>query len=408
MSQDLMPLEQALSRLLSAAPVISEREKIPLAAALKRVIAEACHARGPVPPHDNSAVDGYALRTADLGPNPLPISQRIAAGQAPEPLAPGSVARIFTGACIPAGADAVVMQENTQVADGHMSVQPVAMPGQNIRPAGQDLQAGVEALAAGTRLRAPELGLLASIGLAEVNVFRRLKVAILTTGDELVMPGRLLAPGQIYNTNHFTLQGLLQGLQLEIVDCGDVADTLEATEQALRLAATQADVIITTGGVSVGEEDHVRSAIGNLGQLDLWRLAMKPGKPLAFGRIDTTPVPTPILGLPGNPAAVLVTFMTLARPFLLKMQGLKAPLTPAPLTLPAYFTVARAGLRREFMRVRCHLNATGQSYLEAHPNQSSGMLSSAAWASGLAVIEEGRTVQFGDLVPYLPFSDLLE
>lgn len=404
MSKDLIPLELALSRLLTAAPIVSEVERIPLANALKRILARGCDATTPVPPHDNSAVDGYALRCADTGAEPLPISQRIPAGGAPDALAPGTAARIFTGAVIPAGADAVVMQENTAAEGDLVRILQTPLPGQNIRPQGQDLEAGAEALATGTRLRPQELGLLASIGLGEVEVYRRLKVAILTTGDELVTPGEPLAPGQIYNTNRYTLQGLIQGMSLEVIDCGDVADTLEATEQALGKAAAQADVIITTGGVSVGEEDHVRTAIENLGELDLWRLAIKPGKPLAFGRIGEIPV----LGLPGNPAAVLVTFTALARPFLLKMQGMKAPFMPVPLTLPAYFSVPKAGTRREFMRVSCHLNTSGQCYLEAHPNQSSGMLSSAAWASGLAVIEEGRTVQFGDLVPYLPFSDLLE
>lgn len=405
MSADLIPLEQALSRLLGAATKTVESERIPLQAALKRVITQACHAPGPVPPHDNSAVDGFALRTSDLKDIALPVSQRIAAGQAPRPLKEGTAARIFTGAAVPPGANAIVMQENTQLEEGRLRVLKRVEPGQNIRPCGQDLEAGAEALAAGTRLRPQDLGLLASIGLAEVEVFRTLKVAILTTGDELVTPGAPLAPGQIYNTNRFTLQGLLQGMGLTVVDCGDVADTLEATEHALKTAGEQADVIITTGGVSVGEEDHVRRAIENQGELDLWRIAIKPGKPLAFGRIGKTPV----IGLPGNPAAVLVTFMLLARPFLLKMQGLKeALLLPVPLSLPAYFSAPNAGSRREFMRVSCHLNDRGESYLEAHPNQSSGMLSSASWASGLAVIAEGRTVQFGDLVPYLPFSDLLE
>tara|TARA_R100000322_G_scaffold143538_2_gene99489 strand:+ start:4972 stop:6198 length:1227 start_codon:yes stop_codon:yes gene_type:complete len=402
-ASDLLPLEDALARLLAAAPAPPEAEIVPLRQALKRVLAHECRSRWAVPPHDNSAVDGYAVAIADLGKGSLPVRQRIAAGDSPRAHLPGSASRIFTGAAIPAGADAVVMQEQTTLAGENVTLLQAPTAGQNIRPQGQDLPAGGHALDAGTRLRPQELGLLASIGMAELAVHRKLRVAILTTGNELIPPGQSLAPGQIYNTNRFSLLGLLDGLQLDVVDCGDVADTAEATREALQQAAKRADVIITTGGVSVGEEDHVREAIESLGQLELWRLAIKPGKPLAFGHIERTPV----LGLPGNPAAVLVTFLMLARPFLLKMQGMKGALTPHPVPLPAHFSVPMAGNRREFMRVLCQQDAEGQAYLEAHPNQSSGMLSSAAWASGLAVIQEGRTLKLGESVPYYSFDELL-
>ncbi|WP_203143645.1 molybdopterin molybdotransferase MoeA [Marinobacter mangrovi] len=397
----LTSLDDALAQLLPQANTVAGTETLPLRHALGRILATGQNVPADVPPADNSAVDGYAVRIADLTDQPLPVSQRIPAGVAPEPLTPGSAARIFTGASVPEGADAVLMQENVLVDDTglHTSQQPES--GQNIRPRGQDLKAGAVALSAGTRLRPQELGLLASLGIAEVPVRRPVRVAILTTGDELVPPGEPLPPGKIYNTNRFTLDALLQQMHCEVIDLGDVADTREATLSALERAGREADLILSSGGVSVGEEDHVRAAMESLGDVALWRLALKPGKPLAFGHVGDTPM----LGLPGNPAAVLVTFLIVAAPFIRRLQG-AADLKPAFPQLPADFTVERASPRREFVRARRVLQ-DGQAWIEAYPNQSSGMLSSACWAEGLAVVPEERTIKRGDPLTFLPFTDLL-
>ncbi|MDX1589951.1 MAG: molybdopterin molybdotransferase MoeA, partial [Oleiphilaceae bacterium] len=302
---DLMNPDLALGRLLEQAVPVRDSETLATADALGRVLAQPVTARVTVPPADNSAVDGYAIRWQDARQdNPLPLSQRIPAGDDPQPLRPGTAARIFTGAAIPPGADTVLMQEHCQEdSQGqHVTLNKPPQQGQNIRPAGQDIRAGEPLLEAGTRLLPQHLGLLASVGLAEVNVHRRLRVAILSTGDELVSPGEPLAPGKIYNSNRFLLKGLLESARCDILDLGDVADSFQATCDALANGAADADLIISTGGVSVGDEDHVRSAVQSLGRLDLWRLAIKPGKPFAFGQVGATP----FVGLPGNPAAVLV------------------------------------------------------------------------------------------------------
>lgn len=398
----LTSLDDALAAILTQAMPVRGTETRLLTRALGRILAQDQPVPADVPPADNSAVDGYAVRSADLDQQPLPVSQRIPAGTAPQPLEPGTAARIFTGAVIPTGADAVLMQENVTLTEAGLSTSAPVQRGQNIRPRGQDLQAGSTALAAGTRLRAQELGLLASIGVAEVTVQRPIRVAILTTGDELVPPGQPLPPGKIYNTNRFTLQALLEQMHCQVVDLGDVADTRPATVSALERAAQEADLILSSGGVSVGEEDHVRAAMEQLGNVALWRLALKPGKPLAFGRIGKTPM----MGLPGNPAAVLVTFLILAAPLIRQLQG--RPARPAtPVRLPAAFAVERSSPRREFVRAR-RVDIDGQSWLEAHPNQSSGMLSSACWAEGLAVVPEHTRVDRGDTLAFYTFTDLLD
>jgi molybdopterin molybdotransferase len=344
-------------------------------------------------------MDGYAVRSADLAqvPASLPVSQRIQAGQVGQPLAAGSAARIFTGAPIPPGCDAIVPQEATQLQADRVVVLAMPTPGQWIRPAGMDIAAGAKVLARGTRLRPPHVGLAASVGLANLTVYRRLKVGVLFTGDELAMPGDPLPEGRIYNSNRFLLSALLRGLGCEVIDLGIVPDRLEPTRQALVRAAEQADLVISCGGVSVGEADYVRAAVQAEGAIDLWQIAMKPGKPLAFGHVRGVP----FIGLPGNPVSGLVTFAMLARPFILKRQG-ALELLPRAIPMRADFEVRQAGARRELLRVR----VTDQGSLQAFAVQNSAVLTSAAWADGLADIEVGRRVARGDEVPYLPFSEL--
>tara|TARA_R110002074_G_scaffold278847_3_gene450301 strand:- start:13899 stop:15155 length:1257 start_codon:yes stop_codon:yes gene_type:complete len=391
---------QAASESLSSAKHV-KTETIALSDALNRVIAQDLYAQLNVPPADNSAVDGYALRIEDFvsGQNIL-ISQRIPAGQAPQTLEKHTTARIFTGAHIPDGANCVVMQENITLNDAktHISLSDKLKPGQNIRPKGQDIKNGDCILSKGDVLTPQRLGLIASTGIANIEVFKPLKVAILSTGDELVEPGTDVKEGQIYNSNRYLLSGFLNSLHFDIIDLGLVPDKLDSTLSALEKAASEADVVITTGGASVGEEDYVHTAISQLGNLDFWKVAIKPGKPVMLGRINNTP----ILGLPGNPGAVFVTFMILARPFLLHKQGVTNT-QAKPYSIAINFDIKKAGMRREFLRV-----IRNNDMLELHPNQSSGMLSSASWAEGLAVIMEDTAPQKGDLVPFIPFDTLLK
>ncbi|MCZ8234146.1 MAG: gephyrin-like molybdotransferase Glp [Inhella sp.] len=388
---------EALQRLLAGVTPVSEVETLPTAQCLGRVLAAEVVATLDVPPADNSAMDGYALRAADAG-GEWPVSQRVPAGHWPGPLAPGTVARVFTGATLPPGADVVVMQEHCPTRTDEAGRVWVRVPaelraGQHIRRRGEDIQAGAPLLPAGTRLNAAALGLAASVGLAGLSVRRRLRVALFSTGDELVMPGEPLPPGAIYNSNRFTLRALLEGLGAEVQDLGLVPDRLEATQAALQHAAAQADVIVTSGGVSVGEEDHVKPAVQALGRLDLWQVAIKPGKPFAHGavrRADGTE--TVFVGLPGNPVSSFITFLVLARPLLLACMGARSA-APTRLRWPAGFAWPKADPKREeFLRVR--LESDGR--LGLHPNQGSGVLSSLAFSDALAVLAPGQTVQSGD------------
>jgi len=399
---NLTPVEDAIQHLLTLAAPPAAVELTPVHRTLGRVLARDYNVPADVPPADNSAVDGYALRAEDFQPGkPLLISARIPAGQAPGALVAGTAARIFTGSEIPSGADTVVMQERTNVdADGVLIDGDVKLD-QNIRRRGQDLAAGDLALAQGTLIRPQEMGLLASMGIAEVEVFKKLKVAILTTGDELVDPGTPLEAGQIYNTNRYTLLGLLDQAGCEVVLCESLADTREGTRTTLQRAAKAADLVITSGGVSVGEEDHVRAVLEESGQLSLWRLAIKPGKPLAFGDIAGTPV----LGLPGNPASVLVTFLMVGMPYIRQRQG-RLHIHPLGQQVVAGFSVASASVRREFVRARLEQDR-GNTVIKAFPNQSSGVLSSACWADGLAVVPEHSILSPGDIITYFPFSELV-
>lgn len=403
MSRTLMPVDQALSRLLEQVEALTDVERVPLAQALGRVLVYSQVAQLDVPAYDNSAMDGYALCVADLGGRDrvLPLSQTIAAGHPGISLAPHSVARIFTGAPVPAGADAVVMQENTELLPEGVRILEQARVGQNIRLRGHDIRAGSTVLEAGHLLQPQDLGLLASLGISAVDVRRQLTVAILNTGDEVVATGQPLRPGQLYDSNSFTLDALLARLGLRVLKLGIVADTLDATVAALREAAGKADCLITTGGVSVGDEDHVRQAVTQLGEISLWKLAIKPGKPFSFGRV----LGVPFFGLPGNPVAVFVTFVTLVRPALLKLQGatrLHAPVYRVRLG----FAVPEAGSRQEYLRVRLVDKQGAEPCLEAFSDQGSSLLTSLSWADGLAVIPAHAAPAAGDYVMFMPFAGL--
>ena len=357
-----------------------------------------------VPGDDNSAMDGYALRAVDAHEQ-LPVSQRIPAGSVGAQLKPGTAARIFTGAAIPPGADTVVMQENCELLDGCIVINGSVSAGQNIRLQGQDISSGSIVLCAGRRLRPQDVGLLASVGMAQVSVYKPLKVAILSTGDELVDPSNIgkdkeLPAGQIYNSNRYTLAGLLSNLNVEVVDGGIIPDDPDATARALQSAADAADCVICSGGVSVGEEDHVKDQVEKLGKLDLWKLAIKPGKPLAFGRIGETP----FFGLPGNPTSVFVTFCLVARPYLQKLQGL-AEAAPIKLTARARFNSGRPGGRQEYRRVTVQ---NGEAGLVAsdYVNQSSGVLSSVSHSNAFAIIAPGEVVTEGDQVEVILLDHL--
>jgi len=317
------------------------------------------------------------------------------------PLVAGEAARIFTGAPLPEGADTVVIQEDSRCDGERLEFSGPVAAGENVRPRGNDILAGSEILAAGTRLRPQELGLAASVGLTTLSVVRRLEVAIFSSGDELVQPGEPLPAGAIYNSNRFTLRGLLSALGCAITDLGTVEDTLEATESALRCAAERADVVVTSGGMSVGDEDHLKRAIERTGDLEMWNVAVKPGKPLAYGRIGGAD----FIGLPGNPVSTLVTFCLFVRPFLLRRQGVES-VRPLAVRVPAAFRWPRPGRRREFLRAHL-VEGSGGTAVDIYPKQSSDVLTSTVWADGLVEIAEGVTVEPGDALPYYPFAELL-
>ena len=406
----LMSLDEALQRLVAVAGsrCIAEHDTVDTFAALGRVLAVPVCSGLDVPPADNTSMDGYALRAADV-PQPgteLSVSQRIPAGTVGQPLQAGTAARIFTGAQVPAGADAVVMQEDCEALAGEpprVRIQRVPKPGQWVRRRGEDVARGATVLAAGTRLTPQALGLAASVGAAQLQVSRRPRVALFSTGDELAMPGEPLKPGAIYNSNRYTLRALLEAAGCQVSDLGIVPDQLQATREALRRAALGHDLILTSGGVSVGEEDHLRPAAQAEGRIELWQMATKPGKPLAFGAIARPEGGEALLmGLPGNPVSSFITFLLTVAPVLRALQGAPGRL-PAALPLRADFDWPRPDQRREFMRAR--LNEAGG--LDLFPNQSSGVLTSAVWADGLIDNPAGQAIARGDTVRFLPLATLI-
>ncbi len=407
----MLTAQQALDHLLSHAQTVGETERVAMQAALGRVLSENVNSLVDVPPLDNTSMDGYAVRTADAQTtgSTLKIAQRIPAGSMGTALEPGTAARIFTGAPVPPGADAVVMQEDCAVEgqSDQVTINIAPTAGQWIRRRGEDLTAGKTCLTAGTFLRPQELGVAASAGLTHLNVKRRVKVAAFFTGDELALPGEPLKPGGIYNSNRDTLLACLKSLGCDATDLGIVPDRLDATRAALRKASKDHDLIITSGGVSVGEEDHIKPAVTAEGRLDLWQIAIKPGKPLAFGAVRKSDEPKDgeawFIGLPGNPVSSFVTFLLFVRPFILKLQGRETK------GLQSYFIRAdfdwlKADRRNEFLRVK--LNSNGG--LDLFSNQSSGVLTSASWGDGLVDCPPNQPIKAGDLVKYIPFDALLK
>ncbi|MCG7972995.1 MAG: molybdopterin molybdotransferase MoeA, partial [Candidatus Thiodiazotropha taylori] len=390
----LKPVDEALALLLSQAESVTEIESVPLNQALGRVLAEPVKSQVDVPPWDNSAMDGYAVNSADLSDDKayLTIDQRIAAGSVGSSLKPGTAARIFTGAPVPPGADVVVIQEVCEADGDRLIIKGKPAAGANIRSAGEDILQGEVILKPGLRLAPQHLGLAASVGVAELSVYRKLKVALFSSGDELVMPGNPLGSGQIYNSNQFTLTGLLQQLGCETIEMGIVEDTFEATCDALRQGAEEADLVLASGGVSVGEEDHVKPAVESLGSLDLWKIASRPGKPLAFGHIKGTP----FLGSPGNPVSLFVTFTIFGSPFIKKMQGLTSGIQPISRKVVAGFEKAATDKRQEYARGQLEIDEQGREVVRLFSNRSSGVLTSVAWANGLAVLPPLTEIKPGD------------
>jgi len=395
MNKGLLSVDEALSRMLASAHPVREIEEVPTLEATNRVLARAQRSTMDVPPMDNSAMDGYAVRIADG--LKLRVAQKIMAGSVGKPLEKGTAARIFTGAPIPPGADAVVMQEHASVAGEGVTLQKKPEPEQWIRRAASDIAKGAEILPAGKRLLPQDTGLAASVGIRTLPVYRRLRLGLFFTGDELVMPGEPLAPGRIYNSNRFTLRGLAEVFNCQLKDYGIVPDSLEATRAVLRKAAAECDVVVTSGGVSVGDADYVKPAVEAEGKLLMWRIAMKPGRPLAFGNVGNAF----FIGLPGNPVSSFVTFLIFVRPFLLKAQGV-TDVAPHTIAARADFDWPEPDARREFLRAKW--NAKGG--LEVYHTQDSAVLTSTAWADGLVDNPAGHAIRRGDSVQFLPYAEL--
>jgi len=404
-NEKMLTADEAISFLLQRAVASTETETVSILDALDRVLAQPIVSTLNVPPLDNSAMDGYVTRFEDItvgGETILPVSQRIAAGHVGEQLEPGTAARIFTGAPVPEGADTVIMQEQCEQRGDEVVITGNIKRGDHIRRAGEDITQGSEVMSAGQKIRPQDMGLIASVGIAEIDVYKKIRVAIFSTGDELLMPGEPVEPGKIYNSNRYTLTGLLEKVGCEIVDLGCVPDKLAATRDAMQQASEQADLIMTTGGVSVGEEDYIKAAIDELGSVEMWRVAMKPGKPVAYGEVNKIP----FIGLPGNPVSVFVTFCLFARPVIRTMQGCTDVL-PRKMKVMSGFDWPRKGPRREFVRAQLQLDESGQQQAITFSSQSSGVLTSTVWAHGLVEIPEHTTVEKGEMLNWLDFSELV-
>lgn len=409
----MTPLDEALHHVLAQAQPLGV-EHVDLFNADGRVLRADCISALQVPPQDNSAMDGYAVRAADITAAgvALAVSQRIPAGHVGEPLQPGTVARIFTGAPVPAGADAVLMQEDTQVLqDGTVRFNVVPKLGQNIRRGGEDIALNSTVLAQGMRLTPAAIGLAASIGMAQLPVGRKPRVALFSTGDELVLPGTVapqdMRAGSIYNSNRYFLRALLQRLGCEVVDGGILPDNLEQTARAIHRVAQDCDLVLSSAGVSVGEEDHVKPAVEQQGELNLWMIAMKPGKPFAYGKVfrngkDASNGVAHFMGLPGNPVSSFITFLLLVRPFVLRLQGM-ADVAPKSISVTAQFDWPKLEKRREFLRAR----HDGQGGLALFGNQGSGVLTSTVWGDGIIDNPPLTPIQPGDTVRFIPFSELM-
>jgi molybdopterin molybdotransferase len=395
----LLAFEEAKARLLASALNIDETETLDLGDAFGRVLARDLISPMTVPPFSNAAMDGYAVCAADvtMAGARLPVTQRIAAGDVAAPLQPGSAVRIFTGAQVPDGADAVIMQEDCEADGDSVVINQLATAGQHVRLKGSALTEGKPILTRGSRLSAAAMGLVASVGIPEVTVCRRLKVAIFFTGSELVMPGDPLPPGHIYNSNRYVMRGFLQDLGAQVIDLGIIQDERQATRDALREAARAADLIVTSGGMSEGDEDHVTAAVKAEGHIDVWKIAAKPGKPLAFGEVCVDGKSAAFIGLPGNPVSVWSGLLTLVAPFLRKSLGLSR-IEPEPLSLRADFEYTVKGNRMEFVRVR----RNEQGGLDIYPTQDSAIISSAVWSDGVSPVAAGHTVRPGDLIDFMP------
>ena len=396
MNKGLLSVDEALAQLLAGAKPMNEIEEVPTMEATGRVLARAQRSTMDVPPMDNSAMDGYAIRAAEASQK-LKVAQRIMAGAVGQPLEPGTAARIFTGAPIPPGADAVVMQEHCTSQDDEVVINATPKPGDWVRYVGSDIRKGAEILQAGKRLLPQDTGLAASVGIKTLPVYRRVRLGLFFTGDELLMPGEPLAPGRIYNSNRFTLRGMGEVFGCDVRDYGIVPDTLESTREVLRRAARDCDVIVTSGGVSVGDADYVKPAVEAEGKLLMWRIAMKPGRPLAFGTIQDSF----FIGLPGNPVSSFVTFLIFVRPFLRRTQGM-TDTAPRAIAARADFDWPQPDTRREFLRVKWN----AQGGLDLYPTQDSAVLTSTAWADGLVDNPAGQAIRPGDTVRLLPYSEL--
>lgn len=401
----MITYKEALATFVDAAKPIADIETIPTLYACDRVLARPVVSTIDVPAWDNSQMDGYAVRFADLtalqdGQSiSLPISQRIPAGSVGTTLEPGTCARIFTGAPIPEGADTVVPQEDVERQGDVVTFRSPVRAGQWVRRRASDVALGDVVADVGERIKPTQLGLIASVGVGYVEVFKHLRVAVFFSGNELTPPGKPLPPGGIYNSNRYTLRALLHQLDCEVYDLGVVPDTLEATVKAFEKAAQTADLIITSGGMSVGEEDHIKPAIERLGSLDMWKVALKPGKPVALGHVSGVP----FIGLPGNPVSSFVTFLMLARPYILRSQGIR-DVHAKPMQVRADFAWPKPGKREEFIRVK----RNDRGGLDVYPNQNSQVLTSCAWGDGLVDIPVGHTFEPGDTVLYFPFGDLFK